>query len=398
MLRNQRLVLGCILALAGAFSSGCQHDTAAARESRPPKVTVGHPSFAQITDEESYNGWLRALAQVDVRARVRGHIKKVYFHAGDMVAKDQLLFELDPRPFQAQIDQAVAQTKALEAQKVSLAADVARYTDLVKTRVVTQQQLDKAVADLGYSAAQIDAMNEEVKARKLDLEYSRITAPIAGRIGRAMLTEGNLVNAGGSDPILATIFQTDPLALYFSVDESAVQNFQKAELDRYGKEAAKVEAAPLRDRKYPVRFALDTDEGFPRQALLDFANPQVDAATGTVEFRAEVPNPDGLFAPGYRTRVQVPLGPPYDAVLVPESAINTDQQYKYLLTVDAKGIVKRCDVQTGRLQENGLRVVTSSKPPLEKSTQIIVEGVQRARLNYPVEPIEETAATQTAAK
>jgi RND family efflux transporter MFP subunit len=397
MLRNQRLTLGCLAALLGALNSGCGRETVAAPETKAPKVTVSHPTFAQITDEEFYNGWLRALAQVDVRARVRGHIKKVYFYDGDMVAKDQLLFELDPRPFQAQIDQAVAQAKAIEAQKVSLEADVSRYTDLVKTRVVTQQQLDKAIADLGYAVAQIDAMNEEVKSRKLDLEYSRVTAPIAGRIGRAMLTEGNLVNAGGSDPILATIVAINPLALYFSVDESAVQKFMKAEMDRAGKDA-KADDRPVRERKYPVRFALDTDEGFPHEALLDFANPQVDPGTGTVEFRAEVPNDKGVFAPGYRARVRVPLSQPYDATLVPESAVNTDQQYKYLLIVDAKGIVKRCDVKLGRLQDSGMQAVASAKPPLEKGTQIIVEGMQRARLNYPVEAVDESTTAQTAGK
>jgi multidrug efflux pump subunit AcrA (membrane-fusion protein) len=164
------------------------------------------------------------------------------------------------------------------------------------------------------------------------------------------------------------------------------------------KEGGKPDDRPLRERKYPVWFALDTDEGFPHKALLDFANPQIDASTGTVELRAEVPNDNDALAPGYRARVRVPLSQPFDAILVPDSAINTDQQYKFLLVVDAKNTVKRCDVKLGRLQDDGLRVVKSANPPLEKNTKIIVEGMQRARLNYPVEPIEESTATQTAAK
>src|SRR5262249_4931923 len=148
-----------------------------------------------------------------------------------------------------------------------------------------------------------------VKAKELDLEYSQIKAEISGRIGRAMLTEGNLVNAGGSDPILATIVAINPISLYFSIDESALQNFRNAEYAQE-KEGGKPDDRPLRERKYPVWFALDTDEGFPHKGLLDFANPQIDAATGTVELRAEVANDNDALAPGYRARVRVPLSQP----------------------------------------------------------------------------------------
>jgi RND family efflux transporter MFP subunit len=137
----------------------------------------------------TYTGWLRASAKVDVRARVRGHIEKVDFRDGDLVKRGQLLFELDPRPFQTQIDQARAQAKAVAAQKVSLQKDVDRYRELIKSKAVSEQQLDQAVADLGYADAQLAAKNEEVKSRMLELEYSKITSPIAGRTGRAMLNQ-----------------------------------------------------------------------------------------------------------------------------------------------------------------------------------------------------------------
>ena len=150
-----------------------------------------------------------------------GHIQKIGFQDGEIVSKGQLLFQLDPRPFQAQIDQALAQAKALEAQQKSLDADVARYTGLVKTKAVTQQQLDQTIADAAYAAAQKDAKLEEVKAHQLDLEYAKITAPISGRIGRALLTEGNYVDANGSDAVLTTIIKLDPIAVYFSMDELA---------------------------------------------------------------------------------------------------------------------------------------------------------------------------------
>ncbi|HEV3415618.1 MAG TPA: efflux RND transporter periplasmic adaptor subunit, partial [Pirellulales bacterium] len=232
---------------------------------------------------------------------------------------------------------------------------------------------------------------------RLELEYARVTAPIAGKIGRAMLTEGNLVNAGGSDPVLTTIVSVNPIALYFSVDEPALQKFLKVAQDARQKSAGP-DNRPLRERNIKIRFGLETDDGYPHEATLDFANNEIDSTTGTIEVRAEVQNPNGLFAPGYRVRVRVPVGAPYDAILVPETAINTDQDQKYLLTVDSKGIVKRCDVRLGRLLDNGMQVVNDPKLPLAKDTQIIVEGMQRARINYPVEPIAEPAPTQTAAQ
>jgi RND family efflux transporter MFP subunit len=383
-----------IILLAGA---GCHQDAAPAAAPKAPKVTVSHPTFKQIRDENSYTGWLRASATVDVRARVKGHIKKVHFEDGDLVKKDQLLFELDPRPFQTAIDQADAQAKAIAAQVVALQKDVARYTDLVKTRAVTQQQLDKAIADVGYADAQHTAMLEQVKAAQLELEYSKITAPIAGQIGRALLTEGNFVNAGGTDPVLATINAVDPISIYFSVDEQALQEFVRAQRSGADKNGGS-DNTPLRDKKYPIQFGLDTDEGYPHQALLDFANNEIDASTGTIEVRAKSTNAGDKLKPGYRVRVRIPVSAPYDAILVPEAAINTDQDKKYLLLVDEKGNAKRRDVELGRLLDDGMQVILSSKPPLEKNTQIIVEGMQRARLNYPVEAISEPAPTQTAAR
>jgi RND family efflux transporter MFP subunit len=397
MARAYRTLLLIFAAAACAVSGGCRGATASVGEAKPPKVTVSHPTYERITDEESYTGWLRASAKVDVRARVRGHIEKVDFRDGDLVKRGQLLFELDPRPFQTQIDQARAQAKAVAAQKVSLQKDVDRYRELIKSKAVSEQQLDQAVADLGYADAQLAAKNEEVKSRMLDLEYSKITSPIAGRTGRAMLTEGNLVNAGGSDPILTTVIAVNPLSLYFSVDEPALQNYLKAAADQDKSKPAGDADKPLRERKLVIRFKLDTDDGYPHTAILDFANNELDSSTGTIELRAEVDNSKGLFSPGYAVGVRVPTSNPYDAMMVPEEAVNTDQDRKFLLVVDSKGIVKRCDVKLGRLLDNGMQVVVSSAPALAKDSQIIIEGMQRARINYPVEPILQSSAAEAAA-
>ncbi len=398
MIRSRSIAFGIMLFAIGACQAGCSHETAPAPEAKPPKVTVSRPSFSRITDEDTYTGYLRASEKVDVRSRVRGHIQSVDFRDGDLVKKDQLLFELDPRPFKSQIDQAMAQARALDAQRASLQKDVDRYTGLVQSKAITQQQLDQTVADLAYAQAQMAAKLEEAKGLTLDLEYARITAPIAGKIGRALLTEGNLVNAGGTDPVLATINAIDSISLYFSIDEPALQKYLKVATEMQAKNGSAPDDRPLRERGIRIRFGLETDDGFPHEAVLDFVNNEVDPSTGTIQCRAKVPNPNGAYLPGYRVRVRVASGAPYDATLVPETAVNTDQDRKFLLVVDSKGTVKRCDVRLGRVLDDGMQVVAASNPPLQKDTQIIVEGMQRARLNYPVEPVSEPAPTQTAVK
>jgi RND family efflux transporter MFP subunit len=340
-----------------------------------------------LVDEDDFNGWLQASETVEVRSRVRGHILKIHFQDGDLVDRDQLLFELDPRPFQVQIDQAIAQSKALQAQKEAAEKDVARYTELVKSGGASKQQLEKAVADAAAYDAQIAAKNEEVKQHQLDLEFSRITAPIAGRISRAMLTAGNLVNAGGSDPLLTTIVALDPVHIYFSVDERAVQRYRRA------RPQEKTDAAKsLRERKIPFRFGLDSDKGYPHQGVLDFADNRIDPDTGTVQVRGVVENKEGLFVPGSRVRVRLPVSEPYSAVLAPDTAILSDQDKRYLLVVDEKNIVSRRDITPGKLLDDGMRVILPADDgaSLAPAERIIVLGLQRARINYPVDPVEES--------
>jgi RND family efflux transporter MFP subunit len=355
----------------------------------PPKVTVSHPIARELIDEEEFNGWMQATEEVEVRARVRGHIDKIHFQAGDIVTADQLLFELDPRPFQVQIDQATAQARALEAQKVAAEKDVARYSELLKSGGASKQQLEKAEADAAAYEAQIAAKNEEVKQYQLDLEYSQIKSPIAGRISRPMLTEGNLVNAGGSDPLLTTVVALDPVYVYFSVDERTVQRYQRSHPQEQTDKPI-----TMRDRKVPFRFGLDSDDGFPHQGMLDFADNRIDSATGTVQIRGVVENKQGQFIPGSRVKIRVPVSDPYTAVLAPDSAILSDQDRRYLLVVDDKNVVARRDITPGKLLDDGMRVVlpAGSEKGLTTDERIIVLGLQRARLNYPVDPVEQSAA------
>ncbi len=378
-----------IFSLFSLVAAGCGRGAAETAAPQPPKVTVSHPVQRELIDEDDFNGWLQASETVEVRARVRGHIQKIHFEDGDLVMREQLLFELDPRPFQVQIDQALAQAKALEAQKNAAEKDVARYRELLKSGGASRQQLEKAEADAAAYDAQIEAKSEEVKQYKLDLEFSRITAPIAGRISRAMLTEGNLVNAGGSDPLLTTIVALNPVYVYFPVSERALQRYMRTH--PRGETAS---SAALRARKITFRFGLDSDNGFPNAGTIDFADNRVDPNTGTIQVRGVVDNAAGKFVPGSRVRVRVPVSEPYSAVLVPDTAILSDQDRRYLLVLDDKDVVARRDVALGKLLDDGMRVVlpaTPDSPPTTTADRIIVLGLQRARISYPVDPVEASA-------
>ncbi|MGB7948268.1 MAG: efflux RND transporter periplasmic adaptor subunit, partial [Candidatus Binatia bacterium] len=198
----------------------------------PPKVTVAHPEQRTLVDEDFYNGWLEATDTVDVRARVRGHIAKVAFADGQIVKKGDLLFQLDPRPFEADLGQARDELRVVQAQKLAADKDYERMKALVPEGGVSQTEADKSEANALSLAAKEAAIKQEIARKALDVEYARITAPISGKIGRAQLTVGNFVNAGGTDPVLATIVSIDPIYLYFNIDERSLQRYQKTNAER----------------------------------------------------------------------------------------------------------------------------------------------------------------------
>jgi RND family efflux transporter MFP subunit len=381
--------LNFVLMLVFFSFVGCGGDAGSEKPKAAPRVTVAHPLVRELMDEDDYNGWLVAHDTLEVRSRVRGHIQAIHFKDGDIVRKGQLLFELDPRPFQVEINQAMANAKALEAQKVAAEKDVARYTELLKSGGASRQQLEKAQADVQAYDAQIAAKMEEVKRFELDLQYSKIAADLGGKIGKANLSEGNLVNAGGSDPLLTTIVSIDPIYVDFNVDERAMQHYQEIDAGRPGKDKQQ----SLREQKLPFYFGLDTEKGFPHEGHLVFADNKYAPGTGTILVRGVANNLDGRLIPGSRVRVRVPVSDKYRATLVPDTAVNTDQDQKYLLIVGEGNVVKRRNVRLGRLLDDGMRVIL--EPELKADEWVIVEGMELARLNYPVEPIPESTPSVT---
>lgn len=389
-----------LAALLGTATVGC-NSAPAAVEIPPPKVNVSHPEMRTYADYDRYNGWFQPTETVDVRARVRGHIAHVRFQDGNLVEKGQLLFELDPRPFEAEVGRAKDQVKVYEAQWKAATKEETRLKELLTKGGASQSQVDAAEAQSGSLEAEIEAAKAEVTRKNLDVEYARITAPIAGRISRAMLTEGNLVNAGGSDPVLTTIVTVDPIFIYFSVDERSLQRYQK---DR--EQSGATRPANVKDLKLPFTFGLETEDGYPHTGVINFADNRVDSQTGTVSVRGEVKNTEVRFLPGTRVRIRLPMGAARPVMVIPDTAILTDQGQRYVLALDEKNVVQRRDLELGKLLDDGSRVVRpksaageggdSARAGLTEKDWIIVRGIQLARMNYPVEPIR-PPATQPAA-
>src|SRR5688572_1058295 len=365
--------------------SGCGSPPPRA-EPPPPKVSVQHPEARQIAEYDDYNGWLDSPEIVEVRSRVRGHIVKVHFTGGDMVKQDQILFALDPRPFQQEIDRAVEQVNIYAAQLKVALVEEKRIAEMVKTNVASALEVEMSSSKARSLEAQVEAQKKEVERKKLELSYSQVQAPIAGRIGKAMLDVGNLVNAGGSDPLMATIVTMNPVHVYFSVDERALQRYQKMRPDSEP-------GGQLRDLKMPFQFGMETDDGYPHAGVLDFADNRVDATTGTIMVRGVVDNPQGRFLPGSRVRVRLPIGKEAPSLLIPDTAILSDQDRKYVLVVGDKNVVQRRDIALGKLLDDGMRIVlpgSAANPGVAPSDTIVTQGLQAARINYPVEPVKPT--------
>jgi multidrug efflux system membrane fusion protein len=389
----------CCLASAIAVSllTGCgEAPPAVAPEA--PRVTVMHPEQRQLSDHEEFNGWMAADKTVEVRSRVRGHIQKVNFTDGQYVKRGDLLFQLDPRPFEKEIGKAGDSRRVLEAQLTAAEKEETRLRLLQTKGGASIQQVEKAEADRLALEAQISAVQNMIERAELDLEYSRITADIDGRVGRAELTEGNLVNAGGSDPLLTTIVSVDPIRIYFNVDERSMQRYAKS----IGAEGGNLSdlLANMKDREAKFAFALDGETGFTHEGTLRFGDNRVDPSTGTIQVYGTVPNAGGMFVPGSRVRVRLTIGKPYTAMLVPDTAILSDQDKRYVLIVDDAKTVRRRNVSLGAITDDGMRAIVPADAPADGESvaqwQVIVDNLQRARLNYPVDA--QMAETAVAAR
>jgi len=362
--------------------SAC-HEEAPPIVAAPPPVTVSKPISEEVLDYEEFTGRLDAMEEVEVRARVSGYLDKVNFVDGKIVQKGDVLFEIDPRPYDAELKAAEAQVDVWKAKQAKSEADVKRYTELLPKGAASQQDLDRSVAEASEATAMIQSSVAAVDQAKLNVEFSKVTAPITGRVSRALVTRGNLIAPGaGQDSLLTTIVSVDPIYLYFDVGERSLIRYQDEARKRLPKDAPKQD---LKSANIQVQFGLASEEGFPHTAVLDFADNKVNPATGTIQVRAVVDNKDNLFGPGLFARVRVPIGEKHKALLVVDRAIGTDQGQKYLLSVKSDNVVEYHPVKLGGLH-GGLRVIQEG---IGAEDLVIVNGIQRARPGATVNPTTE---------
>jgi RND family efflux transporter MFP subunit len=343
-------------------------------------VTVAQPVLREVVDVDEYTGRLAAVDDVEVRAKVRGYLDNIAFKDGDEVQKGQVLFQIDPRPFDVTLKAAEGQLDAVKARRVTAQADVTRYKDLVPKGAATAQDLDRAIGQLGEAEAAIRVAEAQIEQAKLDLDYARITAPVSGVISRSQLSVGNLVGAVGGEQLLTTIVSVDPIQVYFDVDQRALLRYRQEAIKR---RSGGPEPKTIRDLNIAFEFALAGEQGFPHKGVLDFIDNKVDPTTGTIPVRGGVPNANRLLKPGFFARVRVSPSPPYQAVLVNEQAIGTQQGQKYVFVVDSSNKVVFKTVQLGALQSDGMRIITSG---VAAEDRIIMNGMQRARPGATVSP------------
>jgi RND family efflux transporter MFP subunit len=368
-----------LLFAAAVAAAGCSDSAPTAVATEPPVVLVAAPVGRAVTDAAEYTGRVEAKDFVNVRARVSGYLVKINFKEGKDVQKGDVLFEIDPRPYQAALDQANAQIELAKAKEVQTKADVERNRRLVNTGGVAKADFDKIVADAGVAAAEVEAAKAQAESARLNLGFCQITSPIAGRISRFFVTEGNLIAA--DQTLLTTIVSQDPIYVYFDIDEQTVLHIQ--ELIRAGK----FKSARTHD-DVPVRVGLANEPGrFPHEGTVNFVDNRIDPTTGTIKVRARLDNPilahdNRLFTAGLFVRVQVPLGEPRKALLISERAVGTDQGQKFVYVVTDKNEVALQPVTLGQMHD-GLRVVEDG---LKGGEKVIVIGLQRVRPGMAVTP------------
>jgi RND family efflux transporter MFP subunit len=319
------------------------------------------------------------VQDVEVRARVTGYITKVGFTAGAVVNPGDLLFEIDPREYQAAVLRAEGEAERLKAELARAESEVARNQALRPTGAASQRDLERAIANRDAAEGELKAKAAQVDLAKLDLEFAHVTSPIAGRTSKAEITEGNLVVVGATGgPLLTSVVSLDPIYVDFDGDERALLRVRKMEVARDG--AATPEN--IRASKFPVLVALAGEDGFPHHGTIDFVDNKVDPSTGTIHVRAVLPNADRLLTPGLFVRVGLPIGDTKSGILVNDRAIGTDQDRKYVLVVNDKNVVEYREVKLGPMQ-NGLRAIAEGLKPDE---WVIVNGIQRARPGATVAP------------
>jgi multidrug efflux system membrane fusion protein len=378
MLTNGKRLTAALGALAvfGAVAGiGFTHGTtsgplsaAQAADTPPPatQVDVATVLSQTITDWQSYSGRLEAIDHVEVRPLVSGTIVAVHFKDGALVKKGDPLFTIDPRPYQAEVDRAAAQVAAAKARAIYTSTDAGRADRLLADNAIAKRDYDEKQNASREAAAGVKAAEAALEAAQVNLGYTRITAPVTGRVSRAELTVGNVVSIGSSAPLLTTLVSVSPIYASFDVDEQTY-------LQYLGRD---------RNTNVPVSLGLANEDGYSRKGAVTSVDNRLDTSSGTIRVRATIDNADGALVPGLYARVKVGGGEPHPAILIDDAAVGTDQAKKFVLVVDRDNKVAYREVQLGGLHDN-LRVVTSG---LKDGERVVVNGMMHAKPSDTVSP------------
>ena len=352
-----------------------------------PKVTVSRPLQRTIVDHDEYVGRFVPVEMVELRSRVSGYLDKVHFQDGQYVKQGDLLFTIDKRPFQNTLDQATANLETAKSNLVFAEADLARGQQLMRDRTISEQVFQQRAQVFRNAQAAVTANEALVRQAALDVEFTDIRAPVSGRIGDRRVTPGNLVTGGASftTTLLGVIVSTDPIRLEFSFDEASLLRYERLTRDGQNDVTGRGTAT--------VRAKLIDEPTFSHVGRMDFVDNLIDRATGTIRGRAQFPNPDGLFTPGMFARVQVPASASYQAMLLPDAAIGTEQARKYVLVVGEDNTAAQRYVTLGPIAD-GYRVV---KTGLKPEDRVIINGLIRARVGGKVMPEEVSPPVQASA-
>jgi RND family efflux transporter MFP subunit len=329
----------------------------------------------RVKDWDEFTGRLQAVESVEIRPRVSGYIDRVAFTEGSLVKSGDLLFVIDPRPYKADYDRAAADVKRYKTALELAHIELVRVQRLKDSGAVSEEELDERKSTVAQAESNVAGSEAALEAASLNLNFTRVTSPIAGRVSRAEVTRGNLVTGGSNGgTLLSSVVSMDPIYLYFDADEQSYL--------RYAQMARSDERPNSRDSRKPVQVGLADEEGFPHAGTVDFVDNQLNPQTGTIRARAVLQNKEGRFAPGLFARVQLLGSGEYSAILIEDRAVNTDQSQKYVLLLGANDQIEYRKVTLGRVID-GLRIVREGLKP---GDVIVVNGAQRVHPGVKVTP------------
>ncbi|MGA9332745.1 MAG: efflux RND transporter periplasmic adaptor subunit [Rudaea sp.] len=366
-----RALLVAVIVASLASLAGCGTQAAENHGPPPADVNVAPVLEKNVRQWDEFNGRIAAVQTVQLRPRVSGYIDRVAFREGQEVKKGDLLFVIDQRPYQAQLAQARAQLeRARSDARLAHMQDV-RAQKLIAAKVISREDFDSRHAADASAAAVVRAAEAAVAAARLNLQFTEVRAPISGRASRAYVTRGNLAQADST--LLTTVVSLDPMYVYFDTDEQTYLRYQD-----------QAKGSDDGTRRSPVRVGLANETDFPHEGAVDFVDNQVDPDTGTIRLRAVLPNPDHLLTPGLFARVQLQGNAEFDALLIDDKAVLTDQDRKYVYALGPNNTAQRRDITLGGIVD-GLRVVKSG---LKSKDEIVVDGVQK--VFFPGMPLKPT--------